>query len=109
MSLALSLPSAVSVAFGTFRNAASVGAKTVYFALPESVGASPAALTSLHEGLELPGRLRGLDEVLVRRLRGRGGRDGQRRQGGGDEHEALHGTSRGWGDAGAYGPPGGNG
>jgi hypothetical protein len=108
LSLALSLPSAVSVAFGTFLKAASVGAKTVYFALPERRGQS-GRLDELDERLELPGRLRGPDEVLVRRLGGCGGRDGQRRQGGGDEHEALHGTSRGLGDAGAYESPGGDG
>src|SRR3954468_14287436 len=52
--MALSLPSALSVFFGTFANAASVGANTVYGPLPESVPASPACLTSETSVSNLP-------------------------------------------------------
>jgi hypothetical protein len=45
-SFARSLPSAASVAFGTFANAASVGAKTVNGPRPCSVPARPAFFSS---------------------------------------------------------------
>ena len=57
MSAALFLPSALRVFFGTLANAASVGAKTVYLVLPDSVLASPAALTSLISVLKSPAAL----------------------------------------------------
>src|SRR5512143_3279677 len=46
--------SAFSVFFGTFANAASVGAKTVNGPLPESVPARPAALTSFTSVVNWP-------------------------------------------------------
>jgi hypothetical protein len=48
------LPSAVSVFFGTFLNAASVGANTVYGPFAESVSARPACLTSETSVVKLP-------------------------------------------------------